>query len=55
MATGGHPLPLVLRAGGAVETVGSPGTLLGILDEPEITEQSVELAPGDALVLSPTG
>ena len=29
MAAGGHPLPLVLRADGAVETAGSPGTLLG--------------------------
>ena len=29
LATGGHPLPLVLRAGGEVETAGSPGTLLG--------------------------
>ena len=55
VATGGHPLPMVLRAGGTVETVGAPGSLVGILDEPEITEQSVELGPGDALVLVTDG
>jgi phosphoserine phosphatase RsbU/P len=55
VAIGGHPLPLVVRAGGAVETVGSPGSLLGILDDPEITEGAVELGPGDALVLVTDG
>ncbi len=55
VATGGHPLPFVLRAGGEVESVGTPGTLLGILDDPDITEQAVELASGDALVLYTDG
>ncbi len=55
VATGGHPLPMVLRAGGTVETVGSPGSLVGILEEPEITEESVDLGPGDALVLVTDG
>jgi len=55
MAAGGHPLPLVLRAGGTVETVGSPGTLLGIVDAPELAEDLVELAPGDTLVLYTDG
>jgi PAS domain S-box-containing protein len=55
VASGGHPLPLLLRAGGTVETAGAPGTLLGILDTPEISEQTVELAPGDALVLFTDG
>ena len=55
MAAGGHPLPLVLRAGGEVETVGSPGTLLGIVDTPQLADESVELAPGDALVLYTDG
>ena len=55
LATGGHPLPLVLRAGGAVETAGAPGTLLGIVDDPNLSEETVELAPGDALVLFTDG
>ena len=55
VSTGGHPLPLVLRAGGEVETAGVPGTLLGIVDDPEISEQRIVLAPGDALVLYTDG
>ena len=55
VATGGHPLPLVLRADGTVETAGSPGTLLGVVAEPEISEERVMLAPGDALVLYTDG
>ena len=55
LATGGHPLPLVIRAAGGVETAGSPGTLLGILDAPEISEERVMLGPGDALVLYTDG
>src|SRR5918996_2523935 len=55
LATGGHPLPLVLRAGGEVEPAGSPGSLLGILDDPDITEHEIELRLGDALVLVTDG
>jgi PAS domain S-box-containing protein len=55
VATGGHPLPLVLRASGEVETAGRPGTLLGIVDDPELSEQGLELWPGDALVLYTDG
>ena len=55
VATGGHPLPLVLRAGGAVETAGLPGSLLGILADPDITHEEVELGRGDALVLVTDG
>jgi PAS domain S-box-containing protein len=55
LSAGGHPLPLVLRAGGTVETAGSPGSLLGIVDPPELAEHRLELAPGDALVLFTDG
>jgi PAS domain S-box-containing protein len=55
VATGGHPLPMVVRGDGTVETVGSPGSLVGILEDPDVTEDSVELAPGDALVLVTDG
>ncbi|HYM58624.1 MAG TPA: SpoIIE family protein phosphatase [Solirubrobacteraceae bacterium] len=55
VATGGHPLPLVLRDDGRVETVGRPGTLLGILTDPEISSQELELARGDALILYTDG
>jgi PAS domain S-box-containing protein len=51
----GHPLPLVLRAGGAVEPVGRPGTLLGWVPDPNHHDVAVDLAPGDALVLYTDG
>jgi PAS domain S-box-containing protein len=51
----GHPLPLVLRADGSVETAGVPGALLGIFPDPELTDSVVDLCPGDALVLFTDG
>ena len=55
VATGGHPLPLILRADGSVEQAGEPGTLLGIVREPYISEERVRLGDGDALVLYTDG
>jgi PAS domain S-box-containing protein len=55
VACGGHPLPVLRRATGAVELVGAPGTLLGLLPDPELPEREVELAAGDALVLYTDG
>jgi serine phosphatase RsbU (regulator of sigma subunit) len=55
MACAGHPLPLVLRAGGEVVRVGRPGMLLGYVAEPDIAETRLRLAPGDALVLYTDG
>jgi serine phosphatase RsbU (regulator of sigma subunit) len=55
LVCGGHPLPLVLRADGTVEHAGIPGTLLGIFADPDLREDVVELAPGDALVLYTDG
>jgi PAS domain S-box-containing protein len=55
VTAGGHPLPVVVRADGKVETVGTPGSLLGIVDVPQLTEESVALAAGDALVLYTDG
>ncbi len=40
---------------GEVETAGLPGTLLGIIDDPELSEQRLTLLPGDALVLYTDG
>ena len=55
MSTGGHPLPLVLRCDGTVEAVGSHGTLLGVVRDPGLSDETVELQPGDALVLYTDG
>jgi PAS domain S-box-containing protein len=55
IATGGHPLPLILRHDGRVEMLGTPGTLLGIVAQPELSEAETLLEPGDALVLYTDG
>ncbi len=49
VCSGGHPLPLVVRAGGECEAVGRPGSLLGASAEIELHDVEVELGPGDAL------
>jgi integral membrane sensor domain MASE1 len=55
LSIGGHPLPLVLRANGVVETIGEPGSLLGVRTRPVLTDHTAELAPGDALFLYTDG
>jgi sigma-B regulation protein RsbU (phosphoserine phosphatase) len=55
VATAGHPSPLVVRAGGRVEELGRPGTLLGPFAEVRVYDESAALAPGDALVLYTDG
>jgi sigma-B regulation protein RsbU (phosphoserine phosphatase) len=56
MSLGGHPQPLLLRSGTAeTSKVGTPGSLVGVLDEPDFTETSIRLAPGDSLVIYTDG
>jgi len=55
LSNGGHPPPLLVRARGEVEEVGAAGMLLGIYSDPELVDQSLELLPGDALVLFTDG
>ena len=55
VASGGHPLPLLLGADGQVTRVGHSGTLLGVVDDPQLGEEEVELEPGDALVFYTDG
>ena len=51
----GHLQPLLRRAGGLVETVGVPGTALGLVPEPDLVAHEVDLGPGDALCLFTDG
>ena len=51
----GHPPPLLLDAGGATTEVGTPGTMLGYVEDPELTEVAVELGREGTLVLYTDG
>jgi anti-sigma regulatory factor (Ser/Thr protein kinase) len=56
LSNGGHPPPLLVRAGGEVEEVARKGgMLLGIYSNAELVDQRVELLPGDALVMFTDG
>lgn len=46
----GHPLPLRLRQDGTVESAADPQPLLGVLEDLELVEQTIELSPGDVLL-----
>ncbi|MGI8982950.1 MAG: PP2C family protein-serine/threonine phosphatase, partial [Acidimicrobiales bacterium] len=50
VCSGGHPLPLVARAGGCIEAVGRPGSLVGAAPDIELHDVDVDLGPGDSLV-----
>ncbi|MFC6094004.1 PP2C family protein-serine/threonine phosphatase [Saccharothrix lopnurensis] len=56
LAGGGHPPALVIRAGGEVDVLHTPGgQLVGALPEPRFTGASTRLAPGDVFVLYTDG
>jgi sigma-B regulation protein RsbU (phosphoserine phosphatase) len=51
----GHPLPVWRGADGSVGTAGRAGSLLGLLPEVRLREETVDLSPGQALVLYTDG
>jgi PAS domain S-box-containing protein len=56
VACGGHPLPLLARAGGGrVEEAGRPSLLLGLFPDVSPVDVDVELRPGDSLVFFTDG
>jgi PAS domain S-box-containing protein len=52
---GGHPLPVIVRADGTVESAAKPGSLIGVFPEPDLSDVLIELGPGDAVVLYTDG
>jgi phosphoserine phosphatase RsbU/P len=54
MASGGHPRPLLARAG-KITTVGQAGVLLGISPRPEGADSVLDLRPRDTLVFYTDG
>ena len=55
LTSAGHPLPVVVRAGGGAEVVGRVGTPVGVLDDPDLPELTLDLGPGDLVVLYTDG
>ena len=55
IATGGHPEPLLQRAGGEVSALPVGGSLLGVLPEVHVVSTTVHLGPGDRVVLYTDG
>ncbi|HXF73544.1 MAG TPA: SpoIIE family protein phosphatase [Actinomycetota bacterium] len=55
VCSAGHPLPLLLEASGEIRSVGCPGGLLGVCDEPGLRDVEVRLGPGRGLLLYTDG
>ena len=55
VSSGGHPLPLVRRRDGTIETAARPGTLLGLFPTVQLHDHSLELESGDAVVFFTDG
>jgi phosphoserine phosphatase RsbU/P len=55
VASGGHHLPLRVRPTGEIDTIGTTGTILGMLDRPLLTDTSTVLRPGETIVLYTDG
>lgn len=54
-ARAGHPAPLRLKRNGAAEELNVDGALLGVFAEEEFALQSVQLDPGDSLLMYSDG
>ncbi len=55
ISSAGHPLALVRRASGRVETAGKPGTLLGLFPDPDLDDTRLTLHAGDSMILYTDG
>ena len=54
-SSAGHPRPILVRADGHAEALDCAGTLLGVVADPQLVDISVDLGPGDAVVLYTDG
>ena len=52
---GGHPAPLVVRTSGDIEPLGASGSLIGILPDVRLWEETTHLHSGDAIVFFTDG
>src|SRR5690606_26449102 len=54
-ARGGHPLPMLVRAGGEITELGGEGALLGVMPHESFDPVTLHLAPGDRLIFFTDG
>jgi serine phosphatase RsbU (regulator of sigma subunit) len=54
-ARAGHPYPILMRPGQQPEQLQIRGSLLGVFEQAEYTQQTVQLQPGDKLLLYSDG
>jgi sigma-B regulation protein RsbU (phosphoserine phosphatase) len=52
---GGHPMPLVHQPGADTRFFGTPGSLIGVIDRPDLHTSSLHAGPGTTLVLYTDG
>ncbi|MGL4173214.1 MAG: histidine kinase N-terminal 7TM domain-containing protein [Actinomycetota bacterium] len=55
LALGGHPRPFLVDGRGRVTEVGVPGSLLGVMPDPDLHDVTIQLRPGAALVMFTDG
>ncbi len=55
ISSAGHPLALIRRADGRVQPAGQPGTLLGLIPDPELHDTRHLLRTGDSMILFTDG
>jgi len=55
VCSGGHPLPVMVGADRPPVAVGRPGSLVGALEAPHLSDTSVELHPGQAILFYTDG
>ena len=54
-ARGGHPNPIILRGDSGMECLRTDGSLLGIFPDETFAETTVQLAPGDRMIVFTDG
>ena len=55
LACAGHPRPVVVRRAGWIDLRGQPGSLIGLFDEVDVSQDRVGLGAGDSLVFFTDG
>lgn len=55
LASGGHPAPLLRRNSGEIEVLDAHGPFLGVIPDPHFPQITIELEPGNMLLLHTDG